>query len=618
MALPSVEGRRLSGSSLDDVAQALHRCRKEKNRPLALHIHAFLCDSGLESQRSLGNYLVQLLVEIGSMEIAQQVFNKLVYRNECSWDSLITGYIKCGMAQNALSLYHEMMKDGSLHPSTDAYVALLQGCAKRKDLQCGHEIHSRLGMLETNLFVGSTLVSMYGKCGVLDKAQQTFDKIHNHNVVSWTALIAGYVEHGHCERALELFGKMQEAGVSPNAVTFVCILKACGGLGASYMGQEIHAEVESKGLLRTNVFIGSAVVDMYGNLGALGKAQDVFDKLPIRNSVSWNALISGYSESGYDRKVLKCFERMLYEGPLPNAVTFACVLKACANTGAVDKGRRIHAEVERMGFLSKEAFVGSSLINMYAKSGFLVRAQQVFDMLPTKDVVAWTALISGYAEGEHGEEALECFKKLQLKGLSPNAVTYTSSLKACGNIGALEKGEEIHAEIERRGLLEEGLVGSTLVDTYSRCGSLAKAQQVLEKLSVRNVVSWTALMAGYVNVGKSESAFVNFHKMLKEGVRPNLITFVVLLNACSHCGLLKRSQTYFEAMSKNFGVTPILAHHTCVVNLLGRVGQLTTAERMVEKLPVLPDMILWRVVLGACRNWGNLKFGERAFKHAML
>eukprot|EP00250_Pteridium_aquilinum_P019913 c24623_g2_i1 orf=596-1288(+) len=228
MALPSLEEGRLLRPALEDLVHALHKCRKEKDPSHALHLHAYLCESGLEAHRSLGNYLVWTLVEVGSMRDAQQVFNKLVLRNEWSWNALISGHVKRGMSQYALTLYQEMTKDDSLHASTDTYVALLQGCVKLKDVKRGLEIHDRLGALERGLFVGSTLIAMYGKFGLLDKAQQVFDKIHDPNVVSWTALIAGYAEHGQGEKALECFEKMQKEGVSPNAVTFVCILKACG------------------------------------------------------------------------------------------------------------------------------------------------------------------------------------------------------------------------------------------------------------------------------------------------------------------------------------------------------------------------------------------------------
>ncbi|KAH7297185.1 hypothetical protein KP509_26G057900 [Ceratopteris richardii] len=512
-------------------------------------------------------------------------------------------------------MYSEMKRGGSLHPNTDTYVALLQGCTMLKDIGNGTEIHSRLGELETDLFVGSTLISMYGKCGLLDKAHEVFVRIQKQNVVAWTALIAGYAEHGHGEIALKLYKKMQEAGICPNAITFVCILKACGALRATCSGQMIHAEVESKGLMQTNLFIGSAVVDMYAKFRLLEKAQDVFNKLSLRNSVSWNALISGYSNIRQDQRVLECFHRMCFESVFPDGITFACALKACGNLNDINTGHNIHTEIGERDPVKKQAFVCNALINMYAKSGSLLKAQQVFNSLPARDVVSWTALISGYAEHEHGEEALECFEQLKVKGLVPNAVTYICSLKACGAIGAVEKGEEIHTEIERRGLLEEGLVGSTLVDMYARCGSLTKAQQVLDTLSLRNVVSWTSLMAGYALIGKGEPVFANFSRMLSEGIQPNFITFVVLLNACTVSGLLNKSQTYFQAISKDFGIIPLLEHWTCMVNLLGCLGESINVENMVDKLSVIPDMVLWCSVLGACKNWGSLRFAEQVFEN---
>jgi pentatricopeptide repeat protein len=256
---------------------------------------------------------------------------------------------------------------------------------------------------------------------------------------------------------------------------------------------------------------------------------------------------------------------------------------------------------------------------MYAKCGSLEKARQVFDLLPIHDVVSWNLMISGYVEHEHGEEALRCLEQMQAKGVAPDAVTFICSLKACGNTGAMEKAGEIHGEIERQGLLGTNLViGNTLIDMYSKCGLLAKARGVFDLLPVRDVISWTALMAGYAQIGEYEKAFEMFEQMLQGGMSPNPVTFVVLLCACGRRGLFSKSQSYFEAMTEEHGIFPSLQHHSCMVDVFGRAGDLDAALTMIQRSPFSPNLVMWQSVLNACKKWGNVRCGQHAFVNATM
>lgn len=709
--------------SVDDFVGILQRCRKARDRSRALRLHVYMSKCGLLTHMSLGNYLVVMVADSGSIHDAQHIFDMLVCRSEHAWTSLIAGYVQIGKPEHALAMYEEMRNDSSVHPSAHTFVALLTACTKLGNLERGQELHSKideLGLSQGDVFIGSTLIDMYAKCGSLLKAQQVFDKLPARNVVCWNALISGYAECGHGEEALKCFQQMHFEGACPDAVTFICSLKACGNVRAIDKGQEIHFEIERQGLLETNLNIGNALLDMYAKCGLPFMAQQVFDKLPVRDVYSWTALIAGYSERGLAAKALHCLDLMKLNGIRPNAVTFICSLKACSSLQTMDKAQELHADIEREGFLERNPVVGNSLIDMYVKCGLLTKAKQVFDKLPVRDVVSWTSLITGYAECGHGKEAVgcfeqmeldgvcsdsallvcilkacsairavdkgqaihseierqgllrtnpaigntlvdmyakfglivkaqqvfdslpvrnlvswnalmagyaehglgeetvKCFERMQFEGVSPDAVTFVCSLKACGSLGATGKGEEIHAEIERQGLLEQDqLVGSTLVDMYSRCGSPVKAQEVLDKLPVRDVVSWTALMEGYAQCGESESVFGVFDRMLSEHITPDPVTFIVILSMCSQKGLFVKSHTYFEAMSNSFGIAPTLEHHNCVLDLLLRGGHLEKAAKMIEKLPFTPNLVAWRTMLSACSKWGNSEYAKHAFKHVM-
>lgn len=213
---------------------------------------------------------------------------------------------------------------------------------------------------------------------------------------------------------------------------------------------------------------------------------------------------------------------------------------------------------------------------------------------------------------------MRCYEQMQLQGFSPDAITLVCSLKACGSIGAKRKGWEIQAEIERRGLIERDLfVGSTLVDIYAKWGLLEKAQQMFDILPFRDVVSWNALMTGYAQFGRSENVFWFFDRMVGDGIKPDAVTFVVILSACRRTGLLSKSQTYFEAMSKDYGIAPTSEHHNCMVNVLSHAGHLDKAVSVIKKLPACPNLEVWHTFLSACRDWGSVEFGKQAFEDAV-
>eukprot|EP00250_Pteridium_aquilinum_P016296 c23034_g6_i2 orf=2-916(+) len=304
---------------------------------------------------------------------------------------------------------------------------------------------------------------------------------------------------------------------------------------------------------------------MYAKCGALAKAQDAFDELLVRNLVSWNVLIAAYARHDHGEEALNYYEKMQREGFSPDAFTFASILKACGSIVATEIGQEIHAEIVRKGLLSRNPFVGSTLVNMYSKCGLLANAQSVFDELLVRDAVLWNALLVGYVEHGHGEEALKFFDRMQFEGVSATTVSFLCSLRSCGDIGATERGHELHVEIARKGLLERDLVvGNTLIDMYAKCGLPSIAQEVFDKLLVRDIVSWSSLIAGYAQTGESEEVFSIFDRLRGAGIKPDPVTFLIVLNACSRKGLFNKCETYFEAMCKDCGIFPTLEHHSCM------------------------------------------------------
>ena len=294
--------------------------------------------------------------------------------------------------------------------------------------------------------------------------------------------------------------------------------------------------------------------------------------------------------------------------------TFIDSLKACAKKKNLCEGTKLHADLLDNGLLEKCPYIASALIHMYCKCGVLSEAQKVLEKLHFRDVVTWSALISGYAQHGQGHIALDCFEKMQKEGIHPDEITFSCILKACGITGALNKGEIIHEEIARRGFLEKNIVlGNALVDMYGKCGVLGKACQVLEALPIRDVVSWSTIISGYGQHGRGQEALKCFEWMQCEGFLPNDVTFLCLLNACSQSGRLKEAQIYFDNMRKRYGITPNLEHHTCMVVLLGYAGHFNEAVALIETMPSFDHVVVWFALLGACRKWGNQKLSRLAF-----
>ena len=262
-------------------------------------------------------------------------------------------------------------------------------------------------------------------------------------VVSWNALIDGYAKQGQGHKVLDCFKHIQNDGIAPNTVTFICSLKACSNIGALDKGKQIHEEVVCRGLNDKDVLLGTALIDMYAKCGVPAKAQEVLEELPTRNVISWNALLAGYVQQGQCYEVLYGFEHMQSEGLSPDAVTFMCILKACRSTETMHIGEQIHDRIMSAQLLEGDAVLGTTLVDMYAKCGMLAKAEKVLKGLPDRNTVSWNVLIAGYTKHNQVHEAFGSFKQMQNEGLSPDIITFICILKACGSSRYIEKGNMI-------------------------------------------------------------------------------------------------------------------------------------------------------------------------------
>jgi pentatricopeptide repeat protein len=517
-----------------------------------------------------------------------------------------------GRLKEALGVLNCMYHLG-ISADSAAYAHLLLECGNVKSLSDGKMVHFHMikAGFEPDVFVGNNLINMYAKCGVLEDARHLFDKMCERSVVTWNALIAGYILNGDFVEALKVFCKMKEVGVPQTSYTFTSVLKACTGLEGLEMGQQVHGVIVKSGL-QLNVFEGSALVDMYVKCGNMEDARQVFDEISERNVVMYTALIAGYVQHGQGREALQLFEEMSEDRVSANQFTFASVLNGCASEESLEQGKQVHAKLIIAEF-EPDFFVVSALIDMYAKCGDLEDAHKVFDKINESNEVLWTALITGYAQHGLGKEALLLFEEMQWSGMKPNDFTFANVLRACASLAALARGRQAHAHLIKSGFEEKIFPGSTLVDMYAKCGSIEDAQEVFERMPKRNVVSWNAMITGCAQHGLGKEALKLFEKMQLAGTKPDVITFVGILSACSHAGLVDEGKKYFNSMAY-YGIETRLEHCVCMVDLFGRAGLLGKAEHFIKNMVLQPDALIWRTLLGACRVHGNIELGKRAAK----
>eukprot|EP01018_Ginkgo_biloba_P032088 Gb_22772 [translate_table: standard] len=442
---------------------------------------------------------------------------------------------------------------------------------------------------------------------------------------------------GQLKEALHILHVIDQC-VNPSV--YASLLQGCVNKRALQEGKLIHAHIIQTGFECEDIYLGTILLTLYAKCGRLVDARRVLDQMPRRNAVSWTVMITAYAKHGHGQEALALFYQMQRSGIQPDQFTFASVLPACASLAALEQGKDIHKEISRRGFES-DIFVSNALLDMYTKCASIEKARHVFDKIPQRDMISWIAVISGYAQNGHineaqklfwkmpernvvswttviaayakhgfAEEALKLFYEMQRTGVRPNQFTFSSVLSACADLAALDEGKEIHEEINKRGIRANVFVGNALVDMYAKCGNIENARYVFDKMSKHDVVSFNAMIVGYAMHGCCKEALQLFEQMQHTGTNPNHATFVGVLSACCHGGLLDEGWQYFNSMSQYYQIAPTMAHYGCMVDLLGRDGRLDEARDFINRMPIKPDAIVWGSLLGACRVHTNIALGE--------
>ncbi|KAL6311198.1 hypothetical protein AAG906_021357 [Vitis piasezkii] len=484
------------------------------------------------------NNLLYMYCKCGETDVAKKLFDRMPKRNVVSWNSLISGYIQMGFYHEVMNLFKEArMSDLRLDKFT--FSNALSVCGRTLDLRLGRLIHALITVsgLSGPVLLTNSLIDMYCKCGRIDWARLVFESADELDSVSWNSLIAGYVRIGSNDEMLRLLVKMLRHGLNLNSYALGSALKACGS--------NFSCSIECGKMLH-----GCAV--------KLGLDLDVV-LMPDPNVVMYNAMIAGFLQmetmaDEFANEAMYLFFEMQSRGMKPSEFTFSSILKACSTIEAFECGKQIHAQICKYNLQSDE-FIGNALVELYSLSGLIEDGLKCFHSTPKLDIVSWTSLIVGHVQNGQFEGGLTLFHELLFSGRKPDEFTISIMLSACANLAA--------------------------ICMYAKCGDIDSANMTFKETKNPDVVSWSVMISSNAQHGCAKEAVDLFELMKGSGIAPNHITFLGVLVACSHGGLVEEGLRYFEIMKKDHGITPNVKHSACIVDLLGRAGRLAEAESFI-------------------------------------
>ncbi|GMY15433.1 pentatricopeptide repeat-containing protein At1g18485 [Fagus crenata] len=577
-------------------------------------IHGMAMKMGLISDVFVGNALIALYGKCGFVEEAVKVFDCMPERNLVSWNSMISGFSENGFFRESYHMFREILEgEEGLVPDVATLVTVLPVCAAVGDVIMGMVVHClavKLG-LNHNLIVNNALIHMYSKCGYFTEAEILFSKSNNKNVVSWNSMIGGYSREGNVCRTFDLLRKMQmELGnMKVNEVTILNVLQACLEESEMLCLKELHGYSFRHGL-QYDQLVANAFVAAYAKCGSLSSAEHVFYGIETKTVNSWNALIGGHAQNGDPRMALDLYFQMTYSGIDPDWYSIGSLLLACAHLKCLCYGKEIHGFVLRNG-LEMDSFIGISLLSLYVQCRKVLSARALFDRMENKILVSWNAMISGYSQNGLPDESLNLFRQMLFDGIQPYEIAITSIFGACSQLSALRLGKEMHCFALKAHLTEDIFVGCSLIDMYAKIGCIEQSQRVFDSLKEKDEASWNVIIAGYGIHGHGNKAMELFEQMQISGHKPDWFTFIGLLMACSHAGLVTEGLKYLSQMQNLYGIEPKLEHYACVVDMLGRAGQLDEALKLILEMPEEPDAGIWSSLLSSCRIYGDWDMGAK-------
>lgn len=586
----------------------LTACAALEELEFARLVQGWVVKCGAGEDVFVGTAIVDLYAKCGDMDQAVKEFLRMPTRNVVSWTAIISGFVRKDDSISAFYFFNEMRKIGE-RINNYTITSVLTACAEPAMIKEAIQLHSWI--FKTGFYldsaVSSTLINMYSKIGLIDLSERVFREIETkENLAMWGIMISAFAQSGSTGRAIDLFQSMLQGGMRSDKFCSSSVLSIIDSLS---LGRQIHCYTLKIGLV-TDISVGSSLFTMYSKCGSIEESYPVFQQMPDKDNVSWASMITGLSEHNRAEQAVQLFKKMLEE-IRPDQMTLTAALTACSACRSLQKGKEVHGYALRAR-VGREVLVGGALVNMYSKCGALVLARRVFDMLPKKDQFSCSSLVSGYAQNGHIEDALLLFHEIRMADSWIDSFTISSVIGAVAVLNRLNIGTQLHAYVTKMGLDAEASVGSSLVTMYSKCGSIDECHKVFEQIEKPDLINWTAMIVSYAQHGKGIEALKVYDLMRKEGIKPDSVTFVGVLSACSHNGMVEEGYFHLNSMAKEYGIEPGYYHYACMVDLLGRSGRLKEAERFINGMTIEPDALIWGILLAACKVHGDIELGRLA------
>ncbi|XP_052192242.1 pentatricopeptide repeat-containing protein At3g03580 [Diospyros lotus] len=607
-------------------------------------VHSLIITSGLDRSVFFSGKLISKYAQcrdpVGSLSVFCRVSPA---DNVYQWNSIIRALTHNGLFSEALYFYSQLRKL-ELQPDTYTFPSVINACAGLADLEMGRLVHSHVLELgfDSDLYIGNALIDMYARFNDLGGARKVFDKMTCRDVVSWNSLISGYSSNGHWEEGLEVFHQSRMAGVDLDSFTVLGVLPACGALVAVEEGQMVHGLVEKLGI-KTDVTISNGLLSLYFKFSCLRACSIIFDEMVVRDTVTWNTVICGYSQLGFFPESIKLFMEMRHDFE-PDLLTITSVLRACGETGDLELGKYVHDYMARNCY-EYDTTASNILINMYAKCGHLLASKEVFDRIKCKDLVSWNSLMSGYIQNGCYEEALKLLNVMKMD-LIPDSVSYLTLLSIAGQLANTDCGKQVHCDIAKMGFDSSVVVGNALINMYAKCGKMVDSLKQFEFMKGRDIVTWNSVIAACFHSEDCSLGFKMISRMRIEGMMPDQATLLGSLPMCSliaakqqgkvihscifrlrfesdlpvgnaliemysKCGSLKHALLVFEHMKTKDVVT-----WTTLIYAYGMYGEGRKALRAFEEMEaagVAPDYVAFVAIIFACSHSGLVDEGRGYF-----
>ncbi|KAF7836464.1 pentatricopeptide repeat-containing protein [Senna tora] len=546
--------------------------------------------------------VINACMSLGRVDDACELFEQIPTRNVVAWNVMISGHTRRGHNEEAIAYFLEMRKSG-IKSSRSTLGSVLSAIASLEALGYGLLVHAEAIKqgLENNIYVGSSLINMYGKCFMLDAAKQVFDSIDEKNIVIWNSMLGGYAQNDYVDEVMELFFSMRRCGIDPDEFSYTSILSSCTSLEYQEMGHQLHSIIVKK-RFASNLFVNNALIDMYAKAGNLKEARKLFELMENWDNISWNAIIVGYVQQQDETEAFNLFQRMISHGIVADEVSLTSILSACGNVKVLEAGLQIHCLSVKLG-LETRLCAGSALIDMYSKCGDIRDAHKVFSGMPELSVVSLNALIAGYAQN-NTKEAVNLLHKIHVLGLKPSEITFASLLDACKMPPKIMLGMQIHCVIIKTGLLcGSEFLGVSLLGMYLDSQRITDANILFSELSnLQSTVLWTALISGHTQNDCSDEALNLYWKMRENNILPDQATFVSVLRACA---LLSSLQDGKEIHSLIFhtGFDSDELTGSALIDMYAKCGDVGSSVQVFKEMSKKNNVISWNsMIVGFAKN----------------